>query len=642
MSDYALGYAKAGFRVFPLHSVRDGACSCGRETCQSQGKHPRTKNGFKDATIEPETIQQWWQKWPDANIGIATGVAIGASEGLYVIDIDTAKGATVEPSAKCPNDFTGLLSESLSVRTGSGGYHIYLRYDLNLLLKNTQGDLGKCIDTRGQGGYVVAPPSSNVAGQYTWLNRCPVQPIPEDLLSILRHATSFRDYRKEQHHDQFSHPAQTGATQETSTRAAHVPPAVADGAAAQTSLASKGRNDFLMSVGGFYRKQGLDIAEIRFALLNANEEFFGHGRHPKGPLTLEELERTVFYTLAKKEAEEGIVQQVERRVRFRDDSYYENQPPREWLVENIVPLESVVLTFGVSGSGKSFLIMDWSMCIGAGIPWQGRKVRQGPVAYISAEGSAGLRARIKAWKTKHGYVGESGVKWFDETLVLHNAGNFNELLTAFEQDFAQPPVLVILDTLSRCSGGAEENSNTEMAKVIAAADALQQRFHCSILIVHHAGKDSNRGPRGASALIGNTETIIAVDRTDNGCRVSCFKQKDAAKFDAFSLKFETVQFGPEAGDTSVVLVADSEDSQPALRQSESVMLAALTNAGEGGMNYTEWKQAGIEAGLKKSTATKAITDLVQSGHAVKAGKKYLLRREGVNEEVEQSTDEAAD
>jgi len=66
-------------------------------------------------------------------------------------------------------------------------------------------------------------------------------------------------------------------------------------------------------------------------------------------------------------------------------------------------------------------------------------------------------------------------------------------------------VLVVIDTLSRCSGGADENSNTEMARVIAAADQVQQRFHCTVLIVHHAGKDRERGPRGASSLIGNTE-----------------------------------------------------------------------------------------------------------------------------------------
>lgn len=639
MSDYALGYAKAGFRVFPLHSVRDGACSCGHEECSSQGKHPRTKNGFKDATNEPETIQQWWQKWPDANIGIATGVPIGATYGLYVIDIDTAKGATVEPSAQYSSGFRALLERSLSVRTGSGGYHIYLRYDPDLLLTNTQGKLGTCIDTRGSGGYVVAPPSCNQAGQYTWLNReCPIQPIPEDLLSILRHEQSFRDYRKEQHYDQLSHPAQTGATQETSTRPASVPPAAATGTAAQTGLASKGRNDFLMSLGGFYRSKGANLDEIRIALLNDNEHLFGNGRHPAGPLSVEELERTVLYTLAKKQAENGVVEQPTRALVFQDDAYVENLPIYKYLIADVLPEKCVAIEYGLPGSGKSFLTIEWALCIGTGTPWHGRKVMQGPVAYIAAEGWAGLNARIKAWKYKHGYTGESSVKWLGRTLALQDSGNFNELVTAFREDFKQPPILVVIDTLSRCSGGAEENSNTEMAKMLNAADMLKEEFGCTVLFVHHAGKDAERGPRGASALKGNTEALIYVTRTDLGCQVSCGKQKENAAFKPMSFKFESVVFGEQEGEASVVLVPDTDPAQPVLRQSESVMLAALSNAEEP-LTYTEWRQAGIEVSLSARTAETAIQHLLKLGKVEKKQKKYLIIDEVEQREEEENLDQ---
>lgn len=322
-----------------------------------------------------------------------------------------------------------------------------------------------------------------------------------------------------------------------------------------------------------------------------------------------------------------------RRVRFLKDSEFEKRPPREWLIEGMVPKEGTVLLYGVSGSGKSFLTIDWSLSIATGTDWMGRKVRQGQVAYIAAEGGFGLGARTLAWKAHHGFTGESGVQWFEETLALQDAGNFAELLIAFLEDFETVPVLVILDTLSRCSGGAEENSNTEMAKITAAADALQQRFHCTVLIVHHAGKDSERGPRGASALVGNTETIIAVDRTDLGCRVSCFKQKDAAKFEAFSLKFQNVQYGPDQAEASVVLVRDDANPQPALRQSEAVMLAALTNAEEP-LTYTEWVQAGVAAGLKERTAEGAIRSLQRGHYAVKLGKKQYALADSAEQEKE--------
>lgn len=86
----ALFYAqKLGFPVFPLHSVKNGVCSCGKPSCDTNaGKHPRTPHGFKDASLEESEIDSWWQRWPDANIGIPTGKI----SGLIVLDIDPRNG----------------------------------------------------------------------------------------------------------------------------------------------------------------------------------------------------------------------------------------------------------------------------------------------------------------------------------------------------------------------------------------------------------------------------------------------------------------------------------------------------------------------------------------------------------------------
>src|SRR4051812_38318662 len=70
----ALAYARLGWLVFPLHEVNpDGACSCNKPDCGSEGKHPRTPRGSKDATLSHEQIRAWWAAWPTANLGIATG-----------------------------------------------------------------------------------------------------------------------------------------------------------------------------------------------------------------------------------------------------------------------------------------------------------------------------------------------------------------------------------------------------------------------------------------------------------------------------------------------------------------------------------------------------------------------------------------
>lgn len=312
-----------------------------------------------------------------------------------------------------------------------------------------------------------------------------------------------------------------------------------------------------------------------------------------------------------------------RRIRFLPDSEFENRPPRQWLIPAILPKEGIALIFGPPGCGKSFLTMNWSLCIASGKPWLGHPVLQGPVAYIAGEGSFGIGPRLKAWKTFHQFQGNSGVKWFDEALVLQESSNLSELQTAFTEDFEEPPVLVVIDTLSRCSGGADENSNTDMAKVIAAADILQQRFHCTVLIVHHAGKNRDRGPRGASSLIGNTETIIEVAPLDEGCHVVCYKQKDAPKFEPLSLKLQTIQYGPQETDTSAVLVFNEAEARPRMGTSETVMYAALAGAGKP-LTYTEWKTTGVEAKLKERTAKNAITSLVKSGRVQKQDKLYSI------------------
>src|SRR5262245_25780630 len=85
--DAALAYAARGWLVFPCHTPMSDGCSC-RRNCGRIGKHPRTRNGLKDATTDETTIRRWWTMWPQANIGIATG----AVSGLVVLDEDSYKG----------------------------------------------------------------------------------------------------------------------------------------------------------------------------------------------------------------------------------------------------------------------------------------------------------------------------------------------------------------------------------------------------------------------------------------------------------------------------------------------------------------------------------------------------------------------
>lgn len=163
----ALAYAQRGWRVFPLHGIVRGRCTCGRRDCSSPGKHPLVRRGLYEATTDLAQIEAWWRQWRSANIGIVTG----ADSGIVVIDIDLpaaigSLGPLLEQGV--PRTLAGL--------TGGGGIHlVYASGDLEL--GNSAGHLPGIdeelpgVDLRGNGGYVVAPPSLHRSGgSYEWLD----------------------------------------------------------------------------------------------------------------------------------------------------------------------------------------------------------------------------------------------------------------------------------------------------------------------------------------------------------------------------------------------------------------------------------------------------------------------------------------
>ena len=157
----ALEYVERGWMVFPIHTpTESGGCSCSNVECESIGKHPRTQRGLHDASCNPQDINHWWQRWPDANIGIVTG----REHGLVVVDIDL-------PGVENWRDLqdTNGAVETLTVSTGSGGEHYYFQTN-GTKYRSTASHIDTGIDTKGEGGYVVAPPSLHVSGDtYDWL-----------------------------------------------------------------------------------------------------------------------------------------------------------------------------------------------------------------------------------------------------------------------------------------------------------------------------------------------------------------------------------------------------------------------------------------------------------------------------------------
>lgn len=150
----ALSYAAKGWRVFPLAP---------RQKVPLLSKH-HGGNGLHDATTDAETVAKWWTAYPDANVGLATG----GPTGLYVVDVDGPEGE--EALARF-----GTVPEGPEAHTGKGRHLLFSHPDG----RNTAGKLGTKLDTRGEGGYIVAPPSIHPNGTaYRWARTPEEAPLP--------------------------------------------------------------------------------------------------------------------------------------------------------------------------------------------------------------------------------------------------------------------------------------------------------------------------------------------------------------------------------------------------------------------------------------------------------------------------------
>ncbi len=179
----ALDYHARGWHPIRVHGLQsDGvSCTCSRRgaTCRDAGKHPTDKAWQQGPPLTPEEIHNAWSGWRAGhnNVGLRTGQA----SGLFVLDVDSGGDESLAALGALPTTYT--------VRTGSGGRHYYFRMPEGEPLGNSAGRLGKGLDTRGEGGFVVAPPSVSARGAYSVEVDAPVAPAPAWLLDALTRRT---------------------------------------------------------------------------------------------------------------------------------------------------------------------------------------------------------------------------------------------------------------------------------------------------------------------------------------------------------------------------------------------------------------------------------------------------------------------
>jgi len=166
--DWAKDYVNLGWYVFPLHTMNNGICTCGNDTCSDAGKHPRIGRGLKAASRDLSQIEKWFSKDGEfaglANIGLVTGEL----SGITILDIDIGNGKLGAETWQQLCDESGE-PDTLSASTGGGGIHFVFKYSSSL--KTSSNTLGKGVDCRNDKGYIVAPPSLHRSGGvYSWNN----------------------------------------------------------------------------------------------------------------------------------------------------------------------------------------------------------------------------------------------------------------------------------------------------------------------------------------------------------------------------------------------------------------------------------------------------------------------------------------
>lgn len=289
------------------------------------------------------------------------------------------------------------------------------------------------------------------------------------------------------------------------------------------------------------------------------------------------------------------------------------RPPPSWLIEDILPAGGTSVLFGKPGSSKSFTALDWTICVGMGLPWQGHQVAPGPVIYIAAEGVGGLGIRIQAWKATFNVEKLEGIRFYPGAINLLDPERRAALIEVVSR---QQPSLLVIDTMARSMTGGDENSARDVGLVIAAIDACREAMPgLSNLVVHHMDK-SGSTYRGSSALEGAAETMIECEDDDGLVTLSCEKQKDAAGFAPIRVRREVIHL--DNGLSSCALRAYSRgDVRGDLGENRDQLLQEfLTAFSETGASRATLRTV---TKLPDSTYYRALNDLLSAGMLLNVG-----------------------
>jgi hypothetical protein len=299
--------------------------------------------------------------------------------------------------------------------------------------------------------------------------------------------------------------------------------------------------------------------------------------------------------------------------------------PIEWLLKPFLTKDTLCTIYGDSGTYKTFVVLGMCVSIASGKPWLNKYAPRvsGPVFYICGEGFSGMAGRLRGQCLGYGidgqdiplFVSGQAVQVLDADSVAQMVAAIDELAQAHGQ-----PVLIVLDTLSRCFGPGDENSTPDMTRFIAELDRIRSKYGCSIVTVHHTGLGDKTRSRGNSAHRGALDAEFRMESTStDDKRLTCTKSKDAEAPADLYLTPEQIPLGwvDEDGDELTTLFLHATDrptgntkTRPKLTGARKVALDCLTrlsgtDEGYAPVHIDEWRKLAYESGITPSSSQSA-------------------------------------
>jgi len=249
-------------------------------------------------------------------------------------------------------------------------------------------------------------------------------------------------------------------------------------------------------------------------------------------------------------------------------------PLAQYRVKNVLPREGIAAIFGPPGVAKSFLALDLAFAVSDSRAWSGYRVAQCDVLYLCLEGQGGLAQRVQAYRERHGQDTGKQIRFITAPFSLLYHDDVNALVDTIKDAGIRGGVIMI-DTLSAASAGADENSSVDMGRILEALKRIREECGGLVILVHHSGKDATKGLRGHSSLLAALDAVMEVRRDDDRRSWRLAKSKDGLDGEEHAFRLSIVELDTDDDGDPITSCA----IEPEERAADSVRRVKLPKGG---------------------------------------------------------------